>query len=68
MTLHAGDVLLTGTPSGVGNARKPPVYLAPGDTVAISATGLGEQRNRIVAVDLCGNSDVRLEATAAGAP
>ena len=68
MTLHAGDVLLTGTPSGVGNARKPPVYLAPGDTVVISATGLGEQRNRIVAVDLRGHSDVRLEAPVGTAP
>jgi len=67
MTLHAGDVLLTGTPSGVGNSRKPPVYLAPGDTVVISATGLGEQRNRIVAVDLRGNSDVRIEAAAGAA-
>jgi 2-keto-4-pentenoate hydratase/2-oxohepta-3-ene-1,7-dioic acid hydratase in catechol pathway len=61
MTLHAGDVLITGTPSGVGNSRKPPIYLAPGDTVVISGTGLGEQRNRIVAVDLRGNSDVALE-------
>jgi 2-keto-4-pentenoate hydratase/2-oxohepta-3-ene-1,7-dioic acid hydratase in catechol pathway len=62
MTLHAGDVLLTGTPSGVGNARKPPIYLAPGDLVTIAATGLGEQRNRMVEVDLMGDSDVKLEA------
>lgn len=67
MTLHAGDVLLTGTPSGVGNSRKPPVYLAPGDTVVIAATGLGEQRNRIVAVDLRGDSDIKLEAPASAA-
>lgn len=67
MTLHAGDVLLTGTPSGVGNSRKPPVYLAPGDTVVIAATGLGEQRNRIVAVDLRGDSDIRLDAAASAA-
>lgn len=65
MTLHAGDVLLTGTPSGVGNSRKPPVYLAPGDTIVIAATGLGEQRNRIVAADLRGDSDIRLEPASA---
>jgi 2,4-diketo-3-deoxy-L-fuconate hydrolase len=63
MTLHAGDVLITGTPSGVGNSRKPPVYLTPGDTVVVSGTGLGEQRNQIVAVDLRGDSDVALENT-----
>jgi 2-keto-4-pentenoate hydratase/2-oxohepta-3-ene-1,7-dioic acid hydratase in catechol pathway len=52
MTLHAGDVLLTGTPSGVGNAREPPVYLADGDEVIVRATGLGELRNRIRALPL----------------
>ena len=68
MTLHAGDVLLTGTPSGVGNSRKPPIYLTPGDSVVISATGLGEQRNRIVAVDLRGDSDIRLDAVTSATP
>lgn len=45
MTLHAGDVLLTGTPSGIGNARTPPVYLREGDELIVRATGLGELRN-----------------------
>jgi 2-keto-4-pentenoate hydratase/2-oxohepta-3-ene-1,7-dioic acid hydratase in catechol pathway len=58
MTLHPGDVLITGTPSGIGNARKPPVYLKKGDVVKISGTGLGEQVNRIIEVDLRGDSDV----------
>jgi len=41
MTLWPGDVIATGTPSGVGNGRKPPVYLKPGDTVAIEIEGIG---------------------------
>lgn len=45
MTIHAGDVLLTGTPSGIGNARTPPVYLVEGDQIIVRATGLGELRN-----------------------
>lgn len=47
MTLHAGDVLLTGTPSGIGNARLPPVFLSEGDELIVRATGLGELRNRM---------------------
>lgn len=42
-----GDVLATGTPAGVGIGRNPPVYLQPGDTVAISVNGLGTLTNRI---------------------
>lgn len=45
MTLRAGDVLLTGTPSGIGNARTPPVFLKEGDELVVRATGLGELRN-----------------------
>lgn len=41
MTLWPGDVIATGTPSGVGNGRKPPVYLKPGDTVEIEIEGIG---------------------------
>ena len=41
MTLWPGDVIATGTPSGVGNGRKPPIYLKPGDTVAIEIEGIG---------------------------
>ena len=47
MTLKAGDVLLTGTPSGIGNARTPPVFLADGDELVVRATGLGELRNTV---------------------
>jgi len=58
MTLHPGDVLLTGTPSGIGNAREPPIFLKAGDEVAVRAEGLGELRNRLVEHDLAGDSDV----------
>jgi 2-keto-4-pentenoate hydratase/2-oxohepta-3-ene-1,7-dioic acid hydratase in catechol pathway len=46
-TLEPGDVVSTGTPGGVGFARKPPVYLRPGDEVAIRVEGLGELRNPV---------------------
>jgi 2,4-diketo-3-deoxy-L-fuconate hydrolase len=58
MTLHPGDVLLTGTPSGIGNARDPQVFLKAGDEVVVRAEGLGELRNRLVEHDLAGDSDV----------
>jgi len=48
MTLRAGDVLLTGTPSGIGNAREPQIFLNPGDVVTTSVDGLGALRNRVV--------------------
>lgn len=43
MTLEAGDLILTGTPAGVGLGFNPPVYLKNKDTVTLSITGLGEQ-------------------------
>jgi 5-carboxymethyl-2-hydroxymuconate isomerase len=49
MTLEPGDVILTGTPHGVGFAMKPPRYLVPGDVVECEVDGLGMLRNRIVA-------------------
>ena len=49
MSLRAGDVLSTGTPAGVGHGLKPPKYLQPGDVVEMGITGLGAQKNRIVA-------------------
>ncbi|RKP43918.1 fumarylacetoacetate hydrolase family protein [Pararobbsia silviterrae] len=52
MTIEAGDVLLTGTPSGIGNARTPPVFLADGDRVVVRGGVLGELDNRLVATDL----------------
>ncbi len=44
MTLLPGDVIATGTPAGVGMGRKPPRFLAAGDTVRLGIDGLGEQR------------------------
>ena len=58
MTLDIGDVLITGTPSGIGNAREPPVFLKPGDEMVVSATNLGELRNRLVPADLHGSTDI----------
>jgi 2-keto-4-pentenoate hydratase/2-oxohepta-3-ene-1,7-dioic acid hydratase in catechol pathway len=49
MTLEPGDVVLTGTPSGVGFSRKPPRWLLPGDEVVVRVEGLGELRNTCVA-------------------
>ena len=49
VTLEPGDVVSTGTPAGVGFARKPPRYLKPGDEVTIRIEGLGELRNPCVA-------------------
>jgi 2,4-diketo-3-deoxy-L-fuconate hydrolase len=48
-TLHPGDVITTGTPSGVGMSRNPPVYLRPGNTVRLEVEGLGVQQQTIVA-------------------
>jgi 2,4-diketo-3-deoxy-L-fuconate hydrolase len=49
MTLLPGDVISTGTPSGVGLGMKPaPVYLKAGDEVALGIDGLGESRQRVV--------------------
>ena len=58
MTLEVGDVLITGTPAGIGNARDPQVFLKPGDEVVVTATGLGELRNRMVPADLHGGTDI----------
>jgi len=49
MTLLPGDVIPTGTPSGVGMGFKPPKFLNPGDRVRLSVEGLGEQNQRLVA-------------------
>jgi 2-keto-4-pentenoate hydratase/2-oxohepta-3-ene-1,7-dioic acid hydratase in catechol pathway len=49
MTLEPGDLIFTGTPPGVGMARKPPVWLQPGDVVEVEIDGLGTLRNPVVA-------------------
>ncbi len=51
VTLEPGDLILTGTPPGVGFARKPPVYVQPGDVMEVEIAGLGVLRNVAVAVD-----------------
>ncbi len=48
-TLEPGDLIYTGTPPGVGFARKPPVFLKPGDVVEVEIDGLGLLRNVCVA-------------------
>lgn len=48
-TLRPGDVIATGTPGGVGHARKPARYLSAGATLVTEAEGIGQTRNRIVA-------------------
>ena len=47
-TLEPGDVILTGTPAGVGAARKPPRWLVDGDVVEITIEGIGTLRNPVV--------------------
>jgi len=49
ITLRPGDLLLTGTTGGVGDARKPPVYLQPGQVLRTVIEGLGECVNHCVA-------------------
>jgi acylpyruvate hydrolase len=49
MTLQPGDVIFTGTPSGVGFARKPPVFLKDGDIVEVSVEKIGTLKNRVAA-------------------
>ena len=48
MTLEAGDVIATGTPSGVGYAMNPPHFLKPGDEMECRIEGIGVLRNRVV--------------------
>jgi len=46
--LHAGDVIATGTPEGVGHSRKPPLWMKPGDVLEVEISGIGVLRARIV--------------------
>jgi 2,4-diketo-3-deoxy-L-fuconate hydrolase len=48
VTFHPGDVIVTGSPAGVGALQKPPVFLNPGDVVELGIEGLGTQKQRIV--------------------
>jgi 2-keto-4-pentenoate hydratase/2-oxohepta-3-ene-1,7-dioic acid hydratase in catechol pathway len=47
ITLEPGDIIFTGTPSGVGHPRKPPVWMRPGDVCEIEIEGIGVLRNPI---------------------
>jgi ureidoglycolate lyase len=49
MTLHPGDLIMTGTPPGVGLGMKPPTFLESGQTMRVGVEGLGEQVTRVVA-------------------
>jgi len=49
VTLEPGDIITTGTPPGVGHARKPPVYLRAGQLLELEVEGLGKQRTKTVA-------------------
>jgi len=51
ITLEPGDVIATGTPPGVGFARKPPVFLKPGDQMEVLIEGIGGLGNPVVASD-----------------
>jgi len=48
MTLLPGDIIISGTPGGVGRGRKPQVFLKAGDVVALGVAGLGEQKHGVV--------------------
>jgi 2-keto-4-pentenoate hydratase/2-oxohepta-3-ene-1,7-dioic acid hydratase in catechol pathway len=48
MALEPGDILATGTPSGVGFARHPPEFLKAGDVVECEIEGIGLLRNHVV--------------------
>jgi len=50
LTLEPGDIIATGTPPGVGNSMKPPMYLKPGDIMETEISGIGVIRNEIQAV------------------
>jgi 2-keto-4-pentenoate hydratase/2-oxohepta-3-ene-1,7-dioic acid hydratase in catechol pathway len=49
MTLEPGDIIATGTPPGVGQARTPPRFLKRGDQLRLGIAGLGEQQQEVVA-------------------
>jgi 2-keto-4-pentenoate hydratase/2-oxohepta-3-ene-1,7-dioic acid hydratase in catechol pathway len=46
--LQPGDIIISGTPAGVGFARKPPIFMKQGDVVEVEVEGLGVLRNTVV--------------------
>jgi acylpyruvate hydrolase len=55
MTLEPGDIIATGTPAGVGDARTPQVFLKPGDVVQVAISELGTLENPVVAQAMAQN-------------
>src|SRR4051794_36850383 len=51
MTVEPGDVIITGTPAGVGYPRNPPVFMQPGDICEVEIEGIGVLRNPIAVAD-----------------
>ena len=49
ITLETGDIIVTGTPSGVGASHKPPLWMKPGDRVEVEVEGIGILENHVVA-------------------
>ena len=49
ITLEQGDLILTGTPAGIGCNRSPPVFLQPGDRVSVAVDGVGTLTNPVIA-------------------
>ena len=50
-TLERGDIILTGTPHGVGLGRNPKVYMKDGDVIEVGIEGIGRMRNRCRTAD-----------------
>lgn len=53
--LHAGDVIITGSPGGVGKKRNPPLFMKDGDCIEVEIERIGHLRNQIVEMPLSGN-------------
>jgi acylpyruvate hydrolase len=47
MSREPGDLIITGTPGGVGAARKPPIFMKPGDVFEVEIDGIGVLRNPV---------------------
>lgn len=48
MTLYPGDIIMTGTPGGIGGARDPPEYLKPGDVIRSEIENIGILTTKVV--------------------
>ena len=51
ITLNPGDIITTGTPSGVGMARKPQIFLKGGDEMFLNVDNLGTQKQKVVSME-----------------